>query len=401
MQINRGYRTELKPNKTQIVAFSKACGIARVAYNWGLERNNNIYTWNQLPQPQLKYESPIDQHRLLNQRKLKDWSWMYEVSKCAPQEALRDLGNAFHNFVKNPNHFRWPAFKRKHDDAQSFTLTGAIRVKKDSIKLPSFGEVRLKESGYLPAGHHVLSATISRRAGRWFVAIGVRKRIKIPENDGQVVGVDFGIKHLAVLSDGTVVENNRPLRHMERRSKRLQRSIDRKQRGSANRWKALLRSQRLHMRISDVRKDELHKLTTMLARTKSVIVIEDLAVQNMTKNHNVAKAILDGAPGEMRRQLEYKTRWYGSKLIIAPRNFPSTKMCSRCHNVKDEMPLSERVYKCGECGLVIGRDLNAAKNLEAVAGSSPETLSACLRQEVASPQGLVPVDDAGRVEWAS
>ncbi|MDV3278289.1 MAG: transposase [Nitrososphaerales archaeon] len=403
MQVNRGYRTELKPNKNQVIGFKKARGAARTAYNWGLERNNNVRLFNQLPHLPIRYESPIDQHRLLNERKRRDWAWMYEVSKCAPQEALRDLGNAFHNFLKRPDHFGWPRFKSKHDDVQSFTLTGAIHIKKDSIQLPTFGEVRLKECGYLPVGHRVQSATVSSRAGRWFISIGVRKRIKVPENCGPVVGVDFGIKHLTALSDGTIIENGHPLGRTERRLERLQRSLSRKQKGSANRWKAKLRLQRLHMRISDARKDGLHKLTTMLTRTKSVVVVEDLAVQNMTKRHSLAKAILDGAPGEMRRQLEYKARWYGSRLVVAPRNFPSTKMCSRCHRVKEEMPLSERIYECERCGLVIDRDLNAAKNLEwwydhpTVAGSSPETLNACLRQEVAGPQGPVPVVDAGSV----
>lgn len=376
-----------------------------MAYNWGLERNNNIWYWNQLPQPPLKYESPIDQHRLLNRRKLEDWPWMYEVSKCAPQEALRDLGNAFHNFLRRRDHFRWPRFKSKHDDVQSFTLTGAIHVKGNTVQLPTFGDVRLKECGYLPVGHRVLSAVVSSKAGRWFISIGVRKRIKIPQNTGPIVGVDFGVKHLAVLSDGTVVENARSLKRMGRRLRRLQRSLSRKRKGSSNRLKARLRLQRLHMRISDARKDGLHKLTTTLAKTKSAVVVEDLAVRNMTKRHSLAGAILDGAPGEMRRQLEYKTRWYGSRLVVAPGNFPSTKMCSRCRGVKEGMPLSERVYECEKCGLVMDRDLNAARNLawwwydHAVAGSSPETLSACLRQEVTTPQGVVPVVDAGRVEW--
>lgn len=398
MQINLGYRTELRPNKTQIMRLKKACGTARVAYNWGLERNDNIWFYNQLPHEPIKYESAIDQHRLLNERKQKDFSWMYEVSKCAPQEALRDLGNAFHNFLKRPDHFGWPKFKSKHDSVQSFTLTGSIHIT-SSIQLPTFGAVKLKERSYLPHGHHVLSATIAGKAGRWFVSVGVRKRIKVQKNKGPIVGVDFNVKD-NVVSDGTVFENPKKLVGTARRLKRLQKAIERKTKGSNNRWKARLRYQRLNMRIADARKDGLHKMTTWLARTKSVVVMEDLAVRNLTKNHRLAGAILNGAPAELRRQLEYKTKWYGSRLVVAPRNFPSTKMCSRCHAVKEEMPLSERVYTCEVCGLVMSRDLNAAKNLEwyaTVAGSSPETLNAFRRQEVTANLAVPAVITGGSV----
>ncbi len=150
----------------------------------------------------------------------------------------------------------------------------------------------------------------------------------------------------------------------------------------------------------DARNDGLHKTAAWLARAKSVVVIEDLAVQNLTKNHRLAGAILNGAPAELGRQLGYKTKWYGSKLVIAPRNFPSTKRCSGCGNVKAEMPLSERVYVCEVCGLVLDRDLNAAKNLEwhaTVAGSPPETLNAFGRQEVAAKSAVPAVITGGSV----
>ncbi|MCL5672699.1 MAG: transposase [Thaumarchaeota archaeon] len=399
MQITRGYRTELDPSKTQVISFKRACGIARFAYNWGLERNNNVWLYNQLPHEPVEYEPAIDQHRLLNEHKQTDWPWMYEVSKCAPQEALRDLGNAFHNFLKRPDHFKWPNFKSKNDGVQSFTLTGAIKIRNDKIQLPSFGEVRLKEHGYLPANKHALYATVTRKAGRWFVSIGMRKRIKVPKNHGGVGGVDFNVRN-NVVSDGTVFENVKNPAAKDRRLRRLQRAIGRKAKGSKNRWKARLASQRFNMRIADARNDGLHKTAAWLARAKSVVVIEDLAVQNLTKNHRLAGAILNGAPAELGRQLGYKTKWYGSKLVIAPRNFPSTKRCSGCGNVKAEMPLSERVYVCEVCGLVLDRDLNAAKNLEwhaTVAGSPPETLNAFGRQEVAAKSAVPAVITGGSV----
>ncbi len=399
-RIVRGFKTELRPTKAQEESFTKAGGIARFAFNWGLERNNNIYLFNQLPHAPVKYESPIDQHKILNRKKQTDWPWMYEVSKCVPQEALRDLGNAFHNFLKRRDHFGWPAFKSKHRDSQSFTLTGAIHVADRAIQLPRLGWVKLKERGYLPARGHALSATVSRKVGRWFVSIGMKRRIKVPKNYGPVIGVDFGVSTLATLSDGMSFQGRRLHGGVRWRLKHAQKDLSRKAKGSNNRRKAVLRLQKLHWRAANRRNDELHKLTTMLAKTKSVVVVENLAVRNMTKNHALAGAILDRAPAEMRRQLEYKTRWYGSRLIVAPRNYPSTKMCSRCHNVKDEMPLSERVYKCCVCGLVIDRDLNAAINLAAYATASSAG-RACLMQEIASPAGLVPAGEAGRAEWMS
>ncbi len=152
MQVVRGFRTELRPTRAQERLFNKACGVARFAYNWGLERNNNVWLYNQLPHRPIGYESPRDQHRVLNSVKREEFPWMYEVSKCAPQEALRDLGDAFHNFLIRRDHFGWPRFKSKRDGRQSFTLTGSIRVKDRSIQLPRLGRVKLKERGYLPAG---------------------------------------------------------------------------------------------------------------------------------------------------------------------------------------------------------------------------------------------------------
>ncbi len=399
--IARGYKTELRPTKAQEELFDKACGIARFAYNWGLERNNNIYVWNQLPHPPLKYESPVDQHRILNARKAKDYPWMYEISKCAPQEALRNLGSAFHNFLIRRDHFRWPSFKSRRGAKQSFALTGSVHVKYGAIRLPTFGWVKLKERGYLPARSHVLRATVSKRAGRWFVSVGVRReRVRVPENDdGPVAGVDWGIMHSATVSDGTTLERPR-LERLKWQERHAQKALTRKAKGSKNRLKALLRHQKIWYRITNIRLDRMHKFTTTLARTKSVVVIEDLAASNMARNHSLAGAIYGGAPYEMRRQLEYKTKWYGSRLVVAPRNYPSTKMCSGCGGVKGKMQLDERVFRCEVCGLTIDRDLNAAINLANYYGTASSAGRACLMREVTVPFEMVPASKAGRAEWS-
>ena len=278
---------------------------------------------------------------------------MYEVSKCVPQEALRDLGNAFHNFLARRDRFKWPRFKSRHDYDQSFTLTGAILVRSGAVRLPTFGWVRLKEKGYLPTQNHILSATVSKKAGRWFVSVGIRKRIKILENNGPVVGVDWGLTHLATVSDGTTLERRPELERLKWQERHAQKALGRMAKGSRNRLKALLRCQKIWYRISNVKVDRLHKFTTALARTKSVVVIEDIAAINMVRNHSLAGAIYEAMPREMRRQLEYKTRWYGSRLVVVPRNCPSTKMCSRCHNVKDEVARALPPPQPAEVGLVI------------------------------------------------
>jgi len=381
MIIYRAYRTELDPNNRQRTLLLKSAGVARFAWNWGLHRRIQQYRATG------RYENAIEQSRILNRYKKIFYPWMYEVSKCCAQEALRDLDRAFKNFFEGRAKF--PKFKSKKRGVRSFRLTWRIKVFYDRIQLPRLGKIKLKEKGYLPVDTKILSATVSERAGRWFVSITVEQEIDVPKNNGPIVGVDLGIATMATVSDGTVFSNPRVLRRYERKLKRLQRSLSRKKKGSSNRAKVRNRLARLHLKIANIRKDAIHKATTWLARTKSVIVVEDLRVSGMAKNHHIAKAVYDVGMYEFRRQLEYKTRWYGSRLIVADRFYPSTKTCSSCGYAVREMPLSERVFRCPRCGLEINRDLNAAINLKKigmVAASSAETLNAC-GEERFMPQG--------------
>ncbi len=364
MKIFHAYKTELAPDDAQVEALYKHTGTARYAYNWGLEWKSNVHMYNQLPHPKLKTPTAVDLHRELNRLKKTKLSWLYEVSKCAPQEALRDLDVAFSNFFGHRAGF--PNFKSKKRGAGSFTLYGAISVRPSEIRLPRIGWVRLKEHGYIPSRAHINSITVSERAKRWYVAVNVvEERRELPISPpGPVAGVDRGLNSLAVISDGTVLENPRVLRRYERKLKHLQRNLSRKRKGSSNRRKAREALARLHMRVANTRRDAIQKFTTMLAKTKPVIVVEDLDVRNMMGNHHLAQAIADASWGEMLRQLRYKTRWYGSTLSTADRWYPSTKRCSRCGHVKEgAMPLEERTFYCEGCGLVVDRDLNAARNL--------------------------------------
>ena len=336
-KILRAYKTELDPNNTQRTLLLKHAGARRWAFNWGLRRKIEEY--------ERTGKSPNAKalHRELNRLKNTDpleggVPWMYEVSKCAPQEALWDLDEAFQNFFRRVKEGRkpgFPRFKSKKRGIGGFRLTGTIKVFERHLQLPRLGRIRLKERGYLPFRDptvHILSATVTERAGRWFVSLQVEMEIeKVPPKEA-AVGVDVGISALATLSDGKTFENPRALLGAERKLKRLQRSVSRKRKGSKNRQKAVRR---------------------------------------------LAKALKDAAFGELRRQVEYKTSWNGGRVVLADRFYPSSRTCSRCKQVKEHLELSERIFTCDSCGLVIDRDLNAALNLKDVAASDTETKNAC------------------------
>jgi len=387
--IIRGYKTELKLNNKQRTACLKHAGAARYTYNWGLAIKQEVLDRNKdkSKEDREKVPNAIELHRRLNQLKKEELPWMYENSKCAPQEALRNLDRAFDNFFrrcklkkqgKHRGKLGFPKFKSKKKGIGSFRLTGTIKVFDDAIQLPRLGRLRLKECGYIPVDGKILSATISEHAGRWFVSVQIEE--SEPEtfttNDNLVAGVDLGVKTLATVSDGTTYENPKALKSNLRKLKRLSRSVSRKRKGGQNRRKAVKRLARKHYRISCIRKDVLHKMTTELTKTKSVIGIEDLNVKGMMRNHCLAQAISDVGFGELRRQLEYKGKLYNCEIVVVDRFFPSSKMCNECGCINDELKLSDRSWTC-DCGAVHDRDFNASVNLEKVAASSSETLNAC------------------------
>jgi IS605 OrfB family transposase len=382
MQITRGYKTELDLNHQQMTACKQHAGAARWAWNWGLHRKQEVY------QQTGRSISAMELHRELNVLKQTNVPWMYTVSKCAPQEALRDLDTAMSNFfrrAKLKKEGKWkgktgyPCYKSKKRSLGSFRLTGAIHVTTSTVQLPRLGRLRLKERGYLPtSGVKVLSATVSEQAGRWFVSVQVLQEVSTPTAaTGSPLGVDLGIKLLAVCSNGIPpIENPKALRTNLTKLKRACRRLSRRKKGSRNRAKARKLLSRQHARIANIRRDALHKATaTITAKAKPdgvrpcVIVLEDLAITNMVKNRKLSRAISDVGMGEFRRQMAYKTLWNGEDLLIADRFYPSTKRCSACGCVKATMELSERVYVCDNeaCGLIIDRDFNAALNLAALA----------------------------------
>ena len=251
--------------------------------------------------------------------------------------------------------------------------------------LPRIGRVTTKEATGKFRGR-ILSATCRREADRWYCSLTVEVARPDPGSvDGPVVGVDRGIHTFAVCSDGTSIQSPRALERSLRKLRRRGRAVSRKQHGSRNRAKATLALARCHRRIRNQRVDALHKATTALAKAKSVIVVEDLHVAGMMRNRRLARAVSDQGWAEFHRQLAYKCHWHGSRLVVAPRYFPSSKLCSSCGLAKAVLPLYVRVFRCHTCGLAIDRDLNAARNLARlvegyagpVAASSAETQNAC------------------------
>jgi putative transposase len=365
MLINKTYKVEIDPNNKQRSLLARSAGCARFAYNWGLARRIELY------QKENKSTTAINQHKELCTLKKEKYPWMYEVSKCAPQEALRDLDRAYKNFFgrcKKGGKPGFPKFKSKHKSKISFRIsTGAVYITNSSVTLPKIsGTVKFKEKGYIPVKDvKYNSYTISEEAGKWFLSVPCE--MSIPDQGTPpkaVYGVDVGIKTLATVSDGATYCNPKSYSKLERTLSRAQRERCRRKKGSCNRRKTIKRLQKINYRIRNVRKDSLHKMTSDLVKTKpGLIVLEDLSVKNMLKNHKLAKALSDASFGEIRRQLEYKSKWCGSDVIFVDRFFPSSKLCSSCGALKEDLTLTDRVYICA-CGLVIDRDLNAALNLK-------------------------------------
>ncbi len=238
--------------------------------------------------------------------------------------------------------------------------------------MPRLGELRLKERGYLPtSGVKVLSATVSERAGHWFASLQVEEERTLALAPARVVGVDVGLKSMAVTSDGEAFKNPKALKHAQAGLRRAQRSVSRKQKGSRNRHRAVQQLARRHYRVACIRRNATHQLTSTIAKSASVVVIESLNVAGMLKNHRLAGAVSDAALAEIHRQLEYKVKWAGGTLVKAGRWFPSSKTCSDCGYLIDDLPLSMREWTCPNCGGVHDRDVNAAINLKQLAGSSP------------------------------
>ena len=363
MIVTRAFRYELDPNDRESTLLARHAGTRRFAYNWALARRIERF---QKREGRERFSNAMADHRDWNTWKRQGAPWAGEVSKCAPQEAFRDLDRAFIAFWKGrkKSHGKvgFPKFKKKgrHD---SFRLTGTIRVVDARIvQLPRLGRLRSKEE--MAVSGRILSASVSREADRWFVSLTVEEDRPEPfHRSGTPIGVDVGLNSFAMMSDGERLAAPKPLGRKLKRLKRLSKGHSRKQKGSKNRKKSATGLAKLHWRIANERRDFLHKASTRLAKTKPVVVIENLNVGGLIRNRSLARAIADAGWSEFRRMLTYKAAWYGMRLIIADRFYPSSKRCSGCGQTAQELPLSVREWECASCGARHDRDLNAAINL--------------------------------------
>ena len=379
MLIQRAYKTELKPNQVQVVAFMRHCGTARFAYNWALRTQIKHY------EATGKTLSWIDLNNLFNSIKREQYPWTYEVSKWCANNAIRNCGKAFDNFfrrLKQSGPLGFPKFKSKHRSKPSYTVSASILVKKSHVRLPKIGWIRLKQKGYIPTDAKISSVTVSQRAGRWFVSVQVEEPIDVAENQGAPIGLDLGIKTFIVGSDGARLESPKPLKASLKRLQRLSRQHSRKVKGSNNRRKSAARLGRLHYRIACQRADFLHKASHKFSTQHATVCIEDLNVKGMVKNRCLSRAISDAGWGEFCRMLGYKCNWYGSELRRIDRWYPSSKTCSACGFIVDELPLPIREWTCESCGTRHDRDHNAAKNIlnqgtAGCAGTAPNGAKAC------------------------
>ena len=383
-------KVALDPTPKQCRLLCSHAGAARFAYNAGLAHVKDMLE---------KGEPPEWSHYALRRwwNANKDTLavnpdtgavWWSQNSKEAYSMALHDLAQALSNWSKSRKGQRkgrrmgFPRFKSKNTAmrfAYSTAFTAPTASDPYGLKLSRIGRVHCMENVYKRVdGARLVRVNVSCRAGRWYASLTVeREQPSSPAHTRKrgAVGVDLGVKHLATLSDGTVIPNPRALDTRLKALRKAQQALSRKTKGSARREKAKERVARLYARVTDVRMDAINKATTMIAQTYSTVCIEDLNVTGMVKNHHLARSLSDASLGEFRRQLEYKTMRTGTALRVVGRWYPSSKTCSNCGTVKAKLSLNERVYQCDVCGLSIDRDLNAAINLM-VAGSAPETLNA-------------------------
>lgn len=360
MKVMSAQKIRILPNEDQLVVFRKACGTSRYTYNWALTR------WQEYKASGVEKVYKNDLKKEWNEIKP---TWVYESPKDANQQPINQLYNALGRYFKRTSGF--PKKKKKGKSRDSFYVSNdKAHITNRHIKLPLVGRVQMVEPlRYNRKKLKVMSYTVSREAEKWYVSVSfeIDDSLLNKISGYGVVGIDVGLKTFAATSNSENFEAPKPLFKQKKKLKRLQRSLSRKKKRSANRQRAKKKVARLHARIANIRKDFLHKLSHSICSKNKLIVVEDLNIKGMLKNHKLAGHIADAGWGEFSRQLSYKAKRFDSILIKTSMWFPSTKTCSRCGCVKDTISLKDRIYVCAECGHSIDRDLNAAINLLAYA----------------------------------
>ena len=379
--MQKAFKYRFYPTAEQESLLRRTMGCVRLVYNKALDaRTSGWY------ERQERIGFVETSSMLTGWKKQEDLDFLNEVSSVPLQQGLRNLQKAFTNFWAG--RAKYPNFKKKHSGGNAEFTKSAFRWKDGQVFLAKCTEaLPIRWSRDLPEGCEPSTITIKLEAsGRWFASLLVDTDIAhLPKSDKKI-GLDMGITSLIATSNGDKITNPKHFKQLRKKLKRVQKSLSRKQKGSNNRHKARLQVARVHAQITDARKDFLHKLTTQLVRENQTIVVEDLAIKNMVKNHKLALAISDASWGELIRQLSYKCECYGRELIKIDRWFPSSKRCGNCGHIVDKLPLNIREWECPECKTTHDRDLNASKNILA-AGLAVSVCGANIRPERESSQG--------------
>ena len=379
--MKRAYKIEINPTNEQKSKIHQTIGVSRFIYNFYIARNKEIY------EREGKFVSGMDFSKWLNNEYIpnnQEMKWIKEVSSKATKQAIMNGDKAFRDFFKKAKGF--PRFKKKkNQDVKAYFPKNNKTdwtIERHRVKIPTLGLVRLKEFGYIPVNSVVKSGTVSQKADRYYVSILVEERdIKISNTNNEGLGIDLGIKEFVVCSDGIKFKNiNKTLtvKKIEKTLKREQRKLSRKYESlktrnkniregratSQNIQKQIVKVQKLHQRLTNIRTDYINKIVSSIIKQKpSYITIEDLNVKGMMKNKHLSKAIASQKFFEFKNKLVFKCKQNDVELRVVDRFYPSSKTCSNCGKVNKDLKLSDRIYRCN-CGLAIDRDLNASINLK-------------------------------------